>query len=147
VLGVQVLARMIDVCPHCGASIPATRDAFCPQCRRELSENHCRPLEIEDLVERARFESGRHISEYFTIPGRILVLTTVVLAAGGPWLVFMWLRDSLTPGSYPLWFFALPIWIALAFIFALATIVLRRFGVPIIRQSDEEENSRSIVNE
>jgi hypothetical protein len=76
-----------------------------------------------------------------------LVLTTVVLATGGPWLVIMWLHDSLTPGSYPLWFFALPIWIALAFIFAVITIVLRRLGVPIIRQSDEVENGRSIVNE
>jgi hypothetical protein len=29
---------MTDSCPHCGAPLPAVRDAFCPECRGDLSE-------------------------------------------------------------------------------------------------------------
>jgi hypothetical protein len=29
---------MADRCPHCGATLPLSRDAFCPQCREDLSE-------------------------------------------------------------------------------------------------------------
>lgn len=26
----------LDCCPHCGASLPNSRDAFCPECRESL---------------------------------------------------------------------------------------------------------------
>jgi hypothetical protein len=133
---------MADICPHCGASIPGTRDAFCPQCRGQLSENQCGPLKIDESAAGVGYERGRRAAEYFTIPGRILVLTTFVLGVGGPWLMFMWLHDSLTPGEYPLWFFGLPIWTALACAFVLTAAVLKRFGISVFRQPDDRNNVR-----
>jgi hypothetical protein len=127
---------MAVICPHCSAPLPITQDAFCPQCRGQLSENTYTTLKIDNSVTRVQYERGRHASEYFTIPGRILVLTTIVLAVGGPWLVFMWLYDTLTPGRYPLWFFALPIWVSLAFAFALTAAVFRLFGIFVFRQPE-----------
>jgi hypothetical protein len=70
------------------------------------------------------------------MPGRILVLTTIVLAVGAPWIVFLWLHDSLTPGEYPLWFFAVPVWVALAIVLALVVALFRRLGISIVRQSE-----------
>ena len=29
---------MAEQCPHCGASLPSTGDAFCPECYRALDE-------------------------------------------------------------------------------------------------------------
>lgn len=34
---------MIDTCPHCGTTLPAVRDAFCPDCRGDLEEAPERP--------------------------------------------------------------------------------------------------------
>jgi hypothetical protein len=128
----------MKICPHCGARLPVTHDAFCSECRQPLDEPRGQPIPA-DLSPSVWRERKQHASEYFTMPGRILVLTTIVLAAGGPWLVFLWLHDSLRPGRYPLWFFALPIWIGLVFLFALATAVLRWLGVSVLQQPEQSE--------
>lgn len=128
---------MAEVCPHCGARLPISNDAYCSECRGRLGEATGRPGSDDTLLSGGRFVRGRHAAEYFTMPGRMLVLTTIVLAVGGPWVVFLWLHDTLTPGRYPLWFFAAPIWVALGIGFALVTALLRRLGISIVRQSEE----------
>src|SRR6266576_3945354 len=35
---------MQKVCPHCGAKLPAIRDAFCSECHNDLDESPARPL-------------------------------------------------------------------------------------------------------
>src|SRR4051794_17682423 len=35
---------MAATCPHCGVTLPATVDAFCPQCRRPLDEEPVRTV-------------------------------------------------------------------------------------------------------
>lgn len=135
---------MADSCPHCGVSLPIVRDGYCPECRRDLSESKHSLVGVRRPGTRNRPE---HISEYFTIPDRILVLVAIVLAAGGPWLVIMWLRDSLRPGWYMLWFFALPIWTILAIVFAVTVAVCRRLGIALLKQPDDQKcDSRSRVD-
>src|SRR5947208_914034 len=34
---------MADLCPHCGAKLPAIRDAFCSECRGDLTEASLKP--------------------------------------------------------------------------------------------------------
>jgi hypothetical protein len=34
---------MADLCPHCGAKLPAIRDAFCSECRGDLAEAPLEP--------------------------------------------------------------------------------------------------------
>jgi len=29
---------MAETCPHCGAALPTTSDAFCPECRNDLDD-------------------------------------------------------------------------------------------------------------
>jgi hypothetical protein len=82
----------------------------------------------------SQHDAGNHLAKYFTLPGRILVVVTVILAAAAPFAVFWFLNDSLTPGKYPLWFFALPVWIGLAFVFTVVIAILRRLRIPILRQ-------------
>ena len=86
---------MSKLCPHCGARLPITNDAFCSDCRGELAESPDNPLHPDTtyLLTGIRHVSGRHASEYFTIPGRVLVISALVLAVAGPWLVILWLRD------------------------------------------------------
>jgi hypothetical protein len=116
------------------------RDAFCPECRGPLDEPPARFVSATKTSSEVEPAQRRHLSEYFTMPGRILVLSTIVLAAGGPGLVIVFLHDSLPAGSYPLWFFYLPVWIMLAIVFCLATVILRQMGIQVIRTPDDRQN-------
>ena len=90
--------------------------------------------------------TDNHLARYFTLPGRILVVVTVVLGAGAPIAVFWFLHDSLRPGRYPLLFFALPVWIGLAFAFAIVVAILRRMGIPILRRQEIADSDHSGKN-
>jgi hypothetical protein len=128
---------MADACPHCGAPLPAVRDGFCGECRQELSVNS----NASPMADRADavnwYKHRRHAAEYFTIPGRILVLATITLAMAGPWLIFMWLRETLTPGRYRFSFFAIPVWTFLGVAFCITAAILRRFGIAILKKPDQ----------
>jgi hypothetical protein len=80
---------------------------------------------------------ARHASEYFTLPGRALVLLSILLAAGGTVGYIAWAWEGLPPGSYPLWFFALPALLAAGLFFALGTGILRWFGVKVFQDPDK----------
>ena len=132
--------HVTKVCPHCGEPLPVVRDAFCSECRGPLTETSWGADGASTSSAGVRHQHVSHISEYFTMPGRILVLITIVLAVGGPWLLIGWLYDSLPTGNYPLLFFALPIWIGLALLFALTSAVLRWLGVPVFQDRSNPES-------
>jgi hypothetical protein len=80
---------------------------------------------------------SRHASEYFTFPGRILVLLTVLLAVGGPFAYFALVWEDLPPGSYPLLLFAMPFLILAALFFGLGVAVLRWFDVKVFKDAED----------
>ena len=84
---------------------------------------------------------SKHASEYFTLPGRILVLVTLVLAVGGTCLVIVWLADSLSPGRYPIWFFAMPVLLGAGIFFALCVAILKLLGIAVFKDTDQQEDS------
>ena len=46
---------MNESCPHCGETLPAVVDAFCPQCRMDLSETpDVKTLRADDATELPR---------------------------------------------------------------------------------------------
>jgi hypothetical protein len=86
---------------------------------------------------------AKHASEYFTLPGRVLVLLTTVLATGGTAGYIAWAWDGLPPGSYPIWLFALPVLLAAGLFFALGLGVLRYFGVAVLKDPDTPSDARA----
>src|SRR5262249_16275525 len=74
-------------------------------------------------------EMAGHVADYFTVPGRVLVLLTLLLAVGGTWGYVAWAWDDLPTGGYPLWLFALPVLVGSGLLFALGAAALRWFGV------------------
>jgi hypothetical protein len=46
-------------CPHCGASLPATRDAFCPECFQGLDEPTAAELAAERAAKGQKESPGR----------------------------------------------------------------------------------------
>ncbi len=83
---------------------------------------------------------AKHASEYFTLPGRILVLLTIFLAIGGTigYITLVW--DGLPPGNYPIILFALPVLFVAGLFFALGVGVLRYFGVAVFKDPAHSSN-------
>jgi hypothetical protein len=80
---------------------------------------------------------AKHVSEYFTVPGRVLILSTILLATGGTVGYMAWaVDDGLREGTYPIWLFALPVLLAAGLFFALGVGVLRYFGVAVFKDPD-----------
>jgi hypothetical protein len=134
---------MADTCPHCGALLPVVRDGFCGECRQELSPDTAAPPTVDSAHTDNWHRGRRHAVEYFTIPGRILVVTTIILATTGPWLIFMWLHDTLTPGRYRLSFFAIPVSTLVGIAFCIAAGLFRRFGIPILKQPEPNSHGET----
>jgi hypothetical protein len=138
-----VQIQLADKCPHCGALLPAVRDGFCGECRQELSPDSSAPPTVDSPHADSWHRGRRHAVEYFTIPGRILVLTTIILAVAGPWLIFMWLRETLTPGRYRLSFFAIPVWTFLGIAFCITAALFRRFGITVLKQPEQNSHAEN----
>ena len=73
---------------------------------------------------------------WFTVPGRLLFVFTVVACAAGFIVYFLRIADDLGPGSYPVLVFAMPVLVAGLFFFLAAAWVLERLGVRIYRGKD-----------
>lgn len=138
---------MHEICPHCGARLPAVSDAFCSECRSPIAAEPLSSIEPFDTAEGDRQERGGLMSESFTLPGRILILISITLAMGGPWMVPLWLGDSLGPGKYPFWYFAFPVWVGVTFLFVAAVGVLKWLDIPIYRQPEPRESTGENSNE
>jgi hypothetical protein len=134
--------RMTKKCPHCGASLPIVEDAFCFECRKAL-------------VEQRYHESDRHLSrdnpctgldadvqgrssgnplEQFSLPARIVIVLSLVTAVGGTAAYISWIYDDLSPGSYPLWLFAMPVLVVVGLLCLAGLGLLRAIGIPIYRK-------------
>lgn len=81
---------------------------------------------------------AKHIAEYLTIPGRILLVLTFLLTAGGLLGYVVWVWDTLAPGSYPLFFFIFPVVCGGGLFFALGVGVLKAFGIAVFMKDPGE---------
>jgi hypothetical protein len=88
---------------------------------------------------------AEHFSERFTLPGRILVLLSMVIGVGGTFAYIYWIIDDLPAGSYPVFMFAFPVVLGAAALFGLGVLVLRSLGISILRdeQIDAAEGGES----
>lgn len=68
-----------------------------------------------------------------TLPGRLLLILTVVGVAFGLAGFFLWVVDDLPTGSYPVLMFVLPVLLGGAAFFAIGALVLRLVGVRVFR--------------
>jgi hypothetical protein len=69
--------------------------------------------------------------EKLTIPGRLLLLVTVLLFAGGTYLTLHLVFEHFPTGSYPLFVILMPICIWCALFFLITARILERCGVRI----------------
>jgi hypothetical protein len=69
----------------------------------------------------------------FTLPARAVIVSGLFLAAGGTWAYIEWSYDSLPQGSYPLFFFAMPVLLVAGVVVGLGLLALRLLGIPIYR--------------
>jgi hypothetical protein len=130
---------MPKVCPHCGTSLALIDDAFCPECRGSLEEARIpQPTASEGNPLRGS-PVNKEVGTNLTIPGRFLILVTVVVAVVGPFLLFLCVYDSLPAGGYPLWFFGIPVWFGCVIFFIVMASILRRLGIPVLRNSENAE--------
>jgi hypothetical protein len=72
-------------------------------------------------------------ADWLTVPGRLLLIFTLVAGAGAFYFYFMGSYDVLPPGSYPVLLWLLPVALAGVAFFWVAALVLERLGVPIYR--------------
>jgi hypothetical protein len=64
---------MYERCPHCGAPLPATGDAFCPDCRNDLTEPSTSPIPVQL---RPKKQIRRKTPSVWITQGLLLVLAT-----------------------------------------------------------------------
>lgn len=97
---------MARTCPHCGTELPAVADAFCPDCREDLSQT---PEEVRETADRmyravmgdeqeAQARSAVYSLRFAAVAGALfvaavasgewdkIVLTVVVLVLCGVWV-------------------------------------------------------------
>ena len=70
-----------------------------------------------------------------TIPGRLLLIVTIMIFAGGVYFFFFQIIDSLLSGEYPWYMFCLPAALFCFFFFLCAGWLLERCGVKIYKRS------------
>ena len=116
--------RLMEKCPHCGASLPVVKDAFCSFCHA--------PLESEATLEGPAGEPSPALPG-FTRTARVVIVLCVLASAGGTAAYIDWAWDGLPTGSYPLWFFAIPVFALGAGLAVAVLAVLRACGVRIFR--------------
>src|SRR5713101_641026 len=62
---------MAEVCPHCGAKLPAIRDAFCSACFNDLDEAPARPLGHSKLEKVQGIAETPEVAVWFTTEARV----------------------------------------------------------------------------
>jgi hypothetical protein len=71
-----------------------------------------------------------------SLPARVVIVLCIIGAVGATAGYISWAHDSLPSGSYPLWFFALPIVVVAGLVCGAGLAVLWAGGVPIYRNDD-----------
>ena len=124
---------MSENCPNCGTRL-ATRDAFCSECRCPLDEPaYQHEPETTSVVKRG---PAKQLSDIFTVTGRLLVIATILLAAGGTYGVIAYFVDGLPPGRYPFFVFGAPIWFGSGLLFFVVAGLLTRLGIKVFRDPE-----------
>ena len=77
-------------------------------------------------------------AEWFTVPGRLLLILTVAGAAALFAWYFLVLVDDLPAGSYPVVVFVAPVAVGAVLFFLSAAFVLERIGVRIYQRGRDE---------
>jgi hypothetical protein len=130
---------MAENCPYCEARLPPVRDGFCPECRQALDEAPALADADDPPGSAPTRPPARPLRETLSLPARIVIVLSVLLAAGGTVAYVFWAIDSLPAGRYPLWFFALPVVAAVGVLCAVGLGVMRVCGVPISRTDATDE--------
>lgn len=69
----------------------------------------------------------------FTVPGRILLIATVLFGVATFVIYVSWVVPDLPAGSYPLFMFLIPVALGHLILFLVAAWILERLGVKIYR--------------
>jgi len=73
----------------------------------------------------------------FTFAGRLLLVLTLIIAAGVFYWYVMFVNDNLPSGSYPVAFLLIPVVIGAAIFFIVVSLILRLAGIRVWRQPDK----------
>ena len=79
--------------------------------------------------------------EKFTIAGRLLIVATIIVAGGLFYWNVMFINANFPAGHYPIPFILIPVLIGSAIFYGIFYFILRRCGVRICRDSDNEKPS------
>jgi hypothetical protein len=71
---------------------------------------------------------------------RLVVALSVVVATGGPFAWFWFLYDRLPAGRYPLFLFAVPVFVLAGVIAGIGFLVLRLLGQPLFAPRRDEDD-------
>ena len=74
----------------------------------------------------------------FTRAGRLLVVATIIVAAGLFYWCVMFINDYFPSGRYPLAFFLIPVFIGASIFFGIVSLILRIMGIRVWRETDKK---------
>ena len=75
-------------------------------------------------------------ADWLTVPGRLLLIFTLIGFGGGFTWYTLWALETLPSGSYPFLFFVFPVLLAAAVFFFATAFLLERLGIRIYRRRD-----------
>lgn len=131
---------MATLCPHCGAGLSGLSDAYCSECRGPLGDQHDAGTGRDVGIECPRAEPKQYGSnpfEAFSVPTRLVIVGSIVASVCGTAIFICWIYEDLPPGSYPIWFFALPVLMAVGLFCVACLWALRLCGIPIYRRDSD----------
>lgn len=77
------------------------------------------------------------IKQWLTVPGRLLLILTMVGFASAFYFLFLASIPLLPPGRYPIWFWVLPIGLGFAAVFGVTAMFLEVVGIKVFRRDDQ----------
>jgi hypothetical protein len=77
----------------------------------------------------------------FTTAGRLLVIVTLLASIGFFYWNVMFIYDHFPAGHYPLAFLLIPVLLAGAAFFGVATLILKCFGIRVWKQPDDQDGA------
>src|ERR1051325_5755505 len=88
------------------------------------------PEIVREIVEQMRPSPV----DKLTIPGRLLLILTILLFGGTCFFYFMYVVQDLPSGRYPVFMFWFPVALVSAIFFLIAAWILERLGIPIYKR-------------
>lgn len=104
------------------------------KCRGQ-GEGHPGSEEGKVAAERGEGQEETGVRKWLTVPGRLLLIGSIVgtMALGVGWFEFT--MEGMPPGRYPVLLWVVPVLLAGGAFFGLAALVLERLGIRIYRKS------------